>query len=99
MPVPPRPPSPTSSQASVLVVGGGVIGLSCAWRLPGTGTRSPWWGPDPAGGTAPPGSRPAVAPVTEVQIGEAALTELLLEGAGGRRLEGVRAAQEACRAR
>jgi glycine oxidase len=69
----------------VLVVGGGVIGLSCAWQLAATGS-----GPEVTVVAPTPGRDGAswvaagmLAPVTEVQFGEAALTELLLEGAKG----------------
>ena len=68
------------------VVGGGVIGLSCAWVLARAGHDVVLIAPD-AGLT---GGRPGgaswvaagmLAPVTEAQFGEAPLTTLLLEGA------------------
>ncbi len=67
----------------VLVVGGGVIGLSCAWRLAVTGHRVTLVAPSPGRDGASWVAAGMLAPVTEVQFGEAALTELLLEGARG----------------
>jgi glycine oxidase len=63
-----------------VVVGGGVIGLSIAWRLAGRGWSVALVDDDPAGGA----SRAAagmLAPVTEAHIGEEALTALNLESA------------------
>ena len=79
MSVPPRPPS---SQVGVHVVGGGVIGLACAWRLARNGHTVTVIAPRPGG---PDGASHVaagmLAPVTEAQFGESALTALLLEGA------------------
>ena len=67
--------------SSVAVVGGGVIGLACAWELARHGhevtvvAERP--GRDGAGWVA----AGMLAPVTEAQFGESALTALLLEGA------------------
>jgi glycine oxidase len=65
----------------VLVVGGGVIGLSCAWQLAEAGCAvtlvAPAAGRDGASWVA----AGMLAPVTEAQFGEAPLTALLLEGA------------------
>ncbi len=65
----------------VQVVGGGVIGLSCAWDLSrnGHGVRvvAPLAGHDGASWVA----AGMLAPVTEAQFGESALTDLLVEGA------------------
>src|SRR5580704_11485747 len=70
------------SQVSVHVVGAGVIGLACAWRLSQNGHAVTVVAPGPGG---PDGASYVaagmLAPVTEVQFGEAALTTLLLEGA------------------
>ncbi len=86
MPLPTRPPSPpanlTSPQVSVHVVGAGVIGLACAWRLSQNGHAVTVVAPRPGG---PDGASHVaagmLAPVTEAQFGESALTTLLLEGA------------------
>ncbi len=67
----------------VLVVGGGVIGLSCAWRLAAAGHQVTLVAPTPGHDGASWVAAGMLAPVTEVQFGEAALTELLLEGARG----------------
>lgn len=68
--------------ARVHVVGGGVIGLSCAWRLARAGHDVSLVAPSPARDGAGWVAAGMLAPVTEVQFGEAALTGLLLEGAG-----------------
>ena len=67
--------------ARVLVVGGGVIGLSCAWRLAEAGHEVTLVAPDPGRDGASWVAAGMLAPVTEVQFGEAPLTELLQEGA------------------
>jgi glycine oxidase len=67
--------------ARVLVVGGGVIGLSCAWRLAEAGHEVSLVTPEPGRDGASWVAAGMLAPVTEVQFGEAPLTELLLEGA------------------
>ena len=67
--------------ARVLVVGGGVIGLSCAWRLAEAGHDVTLVAPDPGHDGASWVAAGMLAPVTEAQFGEAPLTELLLEGA------------------
>ncbi len=67
----------------VLVVGGGVIGLSCAWRLAASGHEITLVAPTPGRDGASWVAAGMLAPVTEVQFGEAGLTELLLEGAKG----------------
>jgi glycine oxidase len=69
-----------SSSADVLVVGGGVIGLSVAWRLAQRGWAVTLVDDDPGGGA----SRAAagmLAPITEAHFGEEALTALNLESA------------------
>jgi glycine oxidase len=71
-----------SGQVSVHVVGAGVIGLACAWRLSQNGHTVTVVAPEPGGPAA--ASHVAagmLAPVTEAQYGESALTALLLEGA------------------
>ncbi len=67
----------------MLVVGGGVIGLSCAWRLAAAGHQVTLVAPTPGQDGASWVAAGMLAPVTEVQFGEAALTGLLLEGARG----------------
>jgi len=64
----------------VIVVGGGVIGLSCAWSLTQTGHAVTLVAPSPGRDGASWVAAGMLAPVTEVQFGEAALTSLLLEG-------------------
>src|SRR5664279_5360292 len=64
----------------VLVVGGGVIGLSCAWQLAEAGHEVTLVAPTPGRDGASWVAAGMLAPVTEVQFGEAALTGLLLEG-------------------
>jgi glycine oxidase len=86
VPVPTDPPSPparrASSQVGVCVVGAGVIGLTSAWRLSQNGHAVTVVAPAPGG---PDGASYVaagmLAPVTEAQFGESALTALLLEGA------------------
>jgi glycine oxidase len=67
--------------AGVHVVGGGVVGLSCAWALSRNGhdvtVVAPHPGRDGAGWVA----AGMLAPVNEVQYGESALTALRLESA------------------
>jgi glycine oxidase len=83
VPAPTRPPPQSGpdamSQVSVHVVGAGVIGLACAWRLSQNGHAVTVVAPGPDGASYVAAGM--LAPVTEVQFGEAALTTLLLEGA------------------
>src|ERR1700728_2402819 len=65
----------------VHVVGGGVIGLACAWELSRNGHEVTVVAPAPGRDGASWVAAGMLAPVTEVQFGEASLTELLLEGA------------------
>jgi glycine oxidase len=65
----------------VLVVGGGVIGLACASALAQAGHPVTLVAPDPGRDGASWVAAGMLAPVTEVQFGEAALTALLLAGA------------------
>ena len=86
MPVPthslPSSPRRASAQVSVHVVGAGVIGLACAWRLSQNGHVVTVVAPRPGG---PDGASHVaagmLAPVTEAQFGEPALTALLRQGA------------------
>jgi glycine oxidase len=69
----------------VHVVGGGVIGLACAWELSRNGHEvtvvAPWPSPAPGRDGASWVAAGMLAPVTEAQFGESALTALLVEGA------------------
>ena len=71
----------------VLVVGGGVIGLACAWRLAahghGHGHEVTLVASTPGRDGASWVAAGMLAPVTEAQFGEAPLTALLLEAAQG----------------
>jgi glycine oxidase len=69
-----------SRSADALIVGGGIIGLSIAWRLAQRGQAVTVVDDDPAGGA----SRAAagmLAPITEAHFGEEILTALNLESA------------------
>jgi glycine oxidase len=65
----------------VHVVGGGVIGLSCAWELSRNGHDVTVVAPEPGRDGASWVAAGMLAPVTEVQFGEDALTRLRVEGA------------------
>ena len=67
----------------VQVVGGGVIGLACAWELSRNGHDVTLVAPGPVPGRdgASWVAAGMLAPVTEAQFGESALTRLLMEGA------------------
>jgi glycine oxidase len=66
--------------ADVVVVGGGVIGLTCAWRLAGAGLQVAVADPTPTRG-ATWAAAGMLAPVTEVHFGEEALLALNLASA------------------
>jgi glycine oxidase len=66
----------------VHVVGGGVIGLACAWELSRNGHEVVLVAPALARDGASWVAAGMLAPVTEAQFGESALTALLVEGAG-----------------
>ena len=72
-------------RSRVQVVGGGVIGLACAWELSRNGHDvtlvAPGPGPAPDRGGASWVAAGMLAPVTEAHFGESALTRLLMEGA------------------
>ncbi|HLI24306.1 MAG TPA: FAD-dependent oxidoreductase, partial [Acidimicrobiales bacterium] len=63
--------------ADVVVIGGGVIGLSVAWKLAASGAVVTVCDPAPGAG-ASWAAAGMLAPVTESRIGEPALTELCL---------------------
>jgi glycine oxidase len=65
----------------VYVVGGGVIGLSCAWELSCNGHDVTVVAPAPGRDGASWVAAGMLAPVTEAQFGEAPLTRLFVEGA------------------
>ena len=65
----------------VLVVGGGVIGLSCAWRLAQRGARVAVVERGEPGGGATRVAAGMLAPVGELTFGEPELLELTLEAA------------------
>jgi glycine oxidase len=65
----------------VLVVGGGVIGLNCAWRLAQRGARVAVLERDLVGGGASRVAAGMLAPVGELSFGEPELLELTLEAA------------------
>ena len=65
----------------VHVVGGGVIGLACAWELSRNGHDVTLVAPAPGRDGASWVAAGMLAPVTEAQFGESALTALLVEGA------------------
>ena len=67
--------------SDVLVVGGGVIGLACAWELSRDGHEVTLVAPRAGHEGASWVAAGMLAPVTEAQYGESALTALLLEGA------------------
>jgi glycine oxidase len=68
--------------AVVQVVGGGVIGLACAWELSRHGHDVTVVAPAPGRDGASWVAAGMLAPVTEAQFGESTLTRLLVEGAG-----------------
>jgi glycine oxidase len=65
----------------VHVVGGGVIGLACAWELSRNGHEVTLVAPAPGRDGASWVAAGMLAPVTEAQFGESALTALLVDGA------------------
>ncbi len=70
-----------SAPSHVHVVGGGVIGLACAWELSRNGHDVTVIAPAPGRDGASWVAAGMLAPVTEAQFGESALTALLREGA------------------
>jgi glycine oxidase len=68
------------AKPDVVVVGGGVIGLSCAWRAATAGARVTLYDPSPGQG-ASWAAAGMLAPVTEAHFGEEALLRLNLASA------------------
>ena len=68
-------------RSCVHIVGGGVIGLACAWELSRNGHDVTVVAPSPGRDGASWVAAGMLAPVTEAQFGESALTALLLAGA------------------
>lgn len=68
----------TDTSYDVVVVGGGVIGLACSWRLAQRGVKVAVIDPAPAG-AASHAAAGMLAPVTEVKYGEEQLLALGLE--------------------
>ncbi|MEJ7845649.1 MAG: glycine oxidase ThiO [Acidimicrobiales bacterium] len=64
----------------VVVVGGGIIGLACAWRLAQRGATVTVVDPAPGGGASHVAAG-MLAPITEVHYGEEALLALNLDSA------------------
>jgi glycine oxidase len=77
-----RSPHPRDRRDDVVVVGAGVIGLSCAWRLAQRGLATVVVDPRPGEG-ASWAAAGMLAPVTEVHYGEEALLALNRAGAAG----------------
>ncbi len=74
------PGRPSGDGYDLVVVGGGVIGLSIAWRAAGVGLSVAVVDPAPARGASWVAAG-MLAPVTETHYGEAPLARLLLAGA------------------
>ncbi len=70
-------PTSTAGTADVAIVGGGVIGLSVAWRAASLGLRVTVVDPEPGSGASHYAAG-MLAPVTEVHYGEAELLQLNL---------------------
>src|SRR3712207_1357841 len=71
----------STSRHDVAVVGGGIVGLACAWRLAQRGMSVVVLERDRLGGGASDVAAGMLAPVTEADFGEEALLELNLAGA------------------
>src|SRR3989442_9344269 len=65
----------------VLVVGGGIVGLACAWRIAQSGVSVLVVEREEPGAGASGVAAGMLAPVTEAEFGEEALLRLNLEGA------------------
>ena len=81
MPHPAHPSPAVPARVDVLVVGGGIIGLTAAWRASLAGLRVVVLDPDPGGG-ATHAAAGMLAPVSEAEHGEHALARVNLASAG-----------------
>ncbi len=72
---------PRNSGHDVVIVGAGVIGLACAWRLRQRGLSVAVLDSDQAGAKTSYVAAGMLAPITEVEFGEAALMNLNLASA------------------
>src|ERR1700710_2263527 len=70
------------ARSDVIVIGGGVIGLACAWRLSQRGRSVTIIDPAPGSGATWTAAG-MLAPVTELHYGEQALLRLNLAAAQG----------------
>ncbi|MBA3298790.1 MAG: glycine oxidase ThiO [Thermoleophilaceae bacterium] len=77
-----HPPAPTRSAYDLVVIGAGVIGLSCAWRAAQAGLSVLVFERDAPGAGATGVAAGMLAPITEADFGEEALLELNLRGRG-----------------
>ncbi|HUC05260.1 MAG TPA: FAD-dependent oxidoreductase, partial [Acidimicrobiales bacterium] len=68
-------------RAEVLVVGGGIVGLSCAWELARAGRDVTLVAPEPGRDGAAWVAAGMLAPVAEAHYGENSLSALLFESA------------------
>src|SRR2546430_13834586 len=66
----------------VVVVGGGIVGLACAWRIAQSGASVLVVDREEPGAGASGVAAGMLAPVTEAEFGEETLLRLNLEGAG-----------------
>jgi len=73
--------APGGRSHEVVVLGGGIVGLACAWRIAQSGLRVVVLERDEPGGGASGVAAGMLAPVTEAEFGEEALLRLNLEGA------------------
>src|SRR4051794_21331978 len=73
--------APRTTRSDVVVVGGGIIGLACAWRAAQRGMSVTLLERDRLGGGASRVAAGMLAPVTEADFGEGALLELNLAAA------------------
>ena len=78
--LPARPPVPDGAM-DVLVVGGGIVGLTAAWRASRAGLRVTVLDPAPGDG-ATHAAAGMLAPVTEADFGEEAALRLAATGLG-----------------
>ena len=75
-----QPGHPSITPVDAIIVGGGVIGLSAAWQLAGSGHSVTLVDPEPGSGASGVAAG-MLAPVTEAGYGEERLVKLLVAGA------------------